>query len=418
VDTIPAFRLWRWRVIAGVGLSVLALAPAIGAAAVDPIAIERALRGQLESERVRRQLPGATAAFVLPDGRSGSVAVGTADAQLGLPMLPDSRMPAGSIGKTFVAALALALVADGRITLEDKLSKWLGDESWYSRLPNGSDITLRHLLTHTSGVSEHVVAAGFAALVRERLATDPGVVIDPRELVGFILDVPPRFPVGKDYFYTDTGYILLQLALEKAGGFGLMEEVTRRFLYPLQLGHTAPASGRLHAGVVQGYLYQPENWSTKSATPGASVLQLPSTALEQGVFRWNPLSEWAGGGFISNSSDLARWAWTLYQGRALPAAVAGLMVRDAELNMGPEGSAYGLGVAIRHSARGREWSHNGVYPGYRSAMLYLPDCHIAVAFQMNNDRLTSDELRAMGIALTDVVLTPYRDHRGAQCVSR
>jgi hypothetical protein len=94
------------------------------------------------------------------------------------------------------------------------------------------------------------------------------------------------------------------------------------------------------------------------------------------------------------------------------------MVRDAEVNMGPEGFAYGLGVAIRHSARGREWSHNGVYPGYRSAMIYFTDCRIAVAFQMNSDRLTSDELRAMGIALTDVVLKPYRQHRGAQCVSR
>jgi D-alanyl-D-alanine carboxypeptidase len=405
MDSISAFRSWRWCLMASVCLSVLALARAANAAAVDPAAIERALRTQLESERVQRQFHGATAAFVLPDGRSGSVAVGTADAELGLPMLPDSRMPAGSIGKTFVAALALALVADGRITLDDKLSKWLGDEPWYSRLPNASDIRLRHLLNHTSGVSEHVVSAGFAKLVRERLVTDPGGAVDPRELVGFILDVPPRFPVGKGYYYTDTGYILLQLALEKAGGFGLMEEVMRRFLYPLQLGHTAPASGRLHAGVVQGYLYQP-------------ALPLPPTALEQGIFRWNPLSEWAGGGFISNSGDLARWAWTLYQGRALPPAVAGLMVRDAELNMGPEGSAYGLGVAIRHSARGREWSHNGVYPGYRSSMIFFPDCRIAVAFQMNSDRVAGDELRAMGIALTDVVLKPYRNHRGAQCVSR
>jgi hypothetical protein len=51
-------------------------------------------------------------------------------------------------------------------------------------------------------------------------------------------------------------------------------------------------------------------------------------------------------------------------------------------------------------------------------MIYLPDCHIAVAFQMNNDRLTSDELRAMGIALTDVVLKFYHHHRGDPCVSR
>jgi D-alanyl-D-alanine carboxypeptidase len=240
---------------------------------------------------------------------------------------------------------------------------------------------------------------GFAALVRERLATDPDHAVDPRELIGFMLDVPPLFPAGAGYRYTDTGYILLQIALEKAGGFNLMDEVTRRFLYPLQLGLTAPASGRLHAGIVQGYIYQP-------------VLPLPSTALDRGIFRWNPLSEWAGGGFISNSQDLARWAWTLYQGRALPPSVAGLMMSEAKRSLEPEGYAYGLGVEFRWSARGREWGHNGIYPGYRSSMIYFPDCRIAVTFQMNRDRLGGTELRAVGIALTDVVLKQYRGEAG------
>jgi D-alanyl-D-alanine carboxypeptidase len=146
----PGFCERRRRTKAAVAVALLALARAAGAAAVDPTAVEWTLRTQLESERLHRGLPGAPAAFVLPDGRSGNVAVGTADAELGLPMKPDSRMPAGSIGKTFVAARALAMVADGTITLDDKLSKWLGEEPWYSRLPNGSEIRLRHLLKHNA----------------------------------------------------------------------------------------------------------------------------------------------------------------------------------------------------------------------------------------------------------------------------
>jgi D-alanyl-D-alanine carboxypeptidase len=393
------------RTLVGLALGALFLASSANATSVDPAAIEGALKAQLEKERLQRQFPGATAAFVLPDGRSGNIAVGLGDAERGLAMLPGSRMPAGSIGKTFVAALALSLVAEGKLGLDDRLSKWLGDEEWFDRLPNGADIRIRNLLNHSAGLKEHVESPAFGELVRDRIAVDPRHAAEPRVLVNFILDQPPLFPVGKGYKYTDTGYIVLQLALEKAGGFRLGEEVVRRFLYPLQLNSTGPAVGQLHAGVVQGYI------STEL------MKGLPQTALEDGIFRWNPLSEWAGGGFISNSLDLARWARALYDGPALPAQVAGLMVDASSLNTAAEGYAYGFAVAVRKGEHGREWGHNGVYPGYRSYMRYFPDCRIAVAFQINTDRIGGEELRAMGAALTGVVLDKYQAATGS-CARR
>src|SRR4051812_9538018 len=169
----------------------------VEAAQVVPADLELAMREQLETDRTRLKFPGATAAFVLPDGRSGRAAVGIGDLERKLPMQPDSRMPAGSIGKTFVAALALSLVAGGKPSLDDPLSRWLGDEDWYRRLPNGADIRIRNLLNHSAGLADHVQTQGFGELVRERILVDPQNAVPPRVLVGFILDKPPLFAVGK-----------------------------------------------------------------------------------------------------------------------------------------------------------------------------------------------------------------------------
>ena len=65
-------------------------------------------------------------------------------------MRPDSLMLAGSVGKTFVAAVALQLIKEGKFALDDKISKYLGKEEWFSRLPNSSEITIRQLMSHTS----------------------------------------------------------------------------------------------------------------------------------------------------------------------------------------------------------------------------------------------------------------------------
>lgn len=362
--------------------------------------LEEALRGRLERERQQLDVPGATAAFVLPDGRSGSVAAGFADLERKRPMRAQTRMPAGSIGKTFVAALALSLVEEGRLSLDDRLSKWLGGEPWYGRLPNGADIRIRDLLNHSAGIQEHVESEGFLDLVRQQVSRDPDAAIEPRALIALVLDRPPLFPAGHGYKYADTGYILLQLAIEKAGGISVWNEVVRRFIYPLQLDATSPAVGRLHPALAQGYL-------SEELLPGQ-----PRTTLDGGVFRWNPVSEWAGGGFISNSTDLARWASALYAGRTSPSDLGARMTTEQNLNRAPEGYAYGLGVVVRQSSHGLVWGHAGVYPGYRSNMSYFVDCQVALATQVNTDRLTGPQMAALSSALADTILNPLRCRRG------
>lgn len=383
------------RVIVIVATAILAALLTTMAPTVFAGDIGHDLQMQLEKQRQEYQFPGATAAFVLPGGRAGQVAVGLSDVELELPMRETSRMPAGSIGKTFVAALALALVSEGTVSLDDKLSRWLGNEAWYGRLPNGSDIRIRNLLNHSSGVGNHLATEGFASEVRTLLAENPESVIEPGTLVGFILDQPPLFPAGEGYAYTDTGYILLQLALEKAGDFEWGEEVMRRFIYPLQLLHTSPADGVTEPGLAQGYV------------EAANPLGLPTTTLDRGVLRWNPKSEWAGGGFISTSGDLAQWMWSLFTGEAIPTEPVALMVSPENLNPSSTEHSYGLGIAVEQGKWGRVWRHRGIYPGYRSSASYYPDCNVSLALQINSDRVTAEALGATDSALADLLLEAH-----------
>jgi D-alanyl-D-alanine carboxypeptidase len=96
--------------------------------------------------------PGATLGVVLANGESFGLAVGFSDRDAKKPMTAADRMLAGSTGKTFAAASALQLIAEGRIELDDKIEKYLGREPWFPRLPNSNDITVRQLMNHTSGL--------------------------------------------------------------------------------------------------------------------------------------------------------------------------------------------------------------------------------------------------------------------------
>src|SRR5690348_9193685 len=115
-------------------------------------ALEAALQTKLDEWHKAGSFPGATLGVVLANGETLSLAVGFSDRDAKTPMTPIDRMLAGSVGKTFAAATALQLVKEGKIGLDDKIEKYLGGESWFSRLPNAKTITVRQLMNHTSGL--------------------------------------------------------------------------------------------------------------------------------------------------------------------------------------------------------------------------------------------------------------------------
>ncbi len=131
--------------------------------------------------------PGATAAYVLRDGTVGSVATGLADIEHSKPMKAESRMLSASIGKTFVGATAIALSKEGVLDLDVPISRWLGYRRWFPRLPNHNKITLRHLLTHSSGLPDHVHMESFATGVSNKWQRKNNP-FSPEELIEFVLN--------------------------------------------------------------------------------------------------------------------------------------------------------------------------------------------------------------------------------------
>jgi len=339
-------------------------------AAADPAA---AFRHALEALHAEHGFPGATAACVLADGSVLIAATGLADVDAGTPMRPDDRMLAASIGKTLTGAMALALSRQGRLGLDDRLAEWLGDEPWYERLPNHGTITLRHLLRHRSGVPDHVYDEAFGTEFVQRLAT--GRSFAPRELIGYVLDEEPLFPPGEGFAYTDTGYVLLGLVIEKATGESYYDGVTRRFLEPIGLAQTSPSDRRDLAGLVPGYLADDNPFG------------LPAKTLtEDGLLVFHPGLEWTAGGFVSNSRDLARWGAALFGGVAMPGDYLPLLLASAPIDPTRPAARYGLGVAeFRGGHFGDVYGHAGWIPGYTSSLRHYTDHGVTIAFQVNTD---------------------------------
>lgn len=339
----------------------------------DVSALEQRFQLGIEAIGRKYELPGMTAAYVLPDDRVVAFAYGLADRETGAPMTRDTRMPTSSVGKTFVAATTLALAQDGKLSLDDKIEKWLGKESWFADLPNGPLLTIRHLLTHRGGLGNHVGDRMLGERARQGLRDFGADFCFPHEeLVGFVTHRDPLFEPGRGYFYTDTGYILVGMIIERAGGASYFDQIGERFLRPLQLNFTEPADRRDLANIAAGYLRLKNPWG------------LPEKTLVDGKLCFNPANEWTGGGLVSNPQDLARWAKLLFEGRVLPKPYVEELVATAPVDH-DKTTKYALGVVVSENDFGISYGHGGRFLGYVSHVAYYPEQRVAVAAQVNID---------------------------------
>ncbi|MCB9654616.1 MAG: beta-lactamase family protein [Deltaproteobacteria bacterium] len=349
---------------------------------------------QREVERVcaALKLPGMTAAYALPNGVVGGAAAGYADLERHTSMTMRSRMLAASVGKSFVAATALALAQEGALDLDAPIATVLSDRAWLSRLPNYDTITTRHLLMHASGLPDHVHRPEFARDVALHWR-DLDRAFSPETLVEYVFDGPALFPAGQGWSYSDTGYILVGLIIEKTTGRPYEEALVRRFLEPLGLDATTPSNRRVLPGLATGY------------TAAENPLGLPAkTTTAPGVMAWDPAIEWTGGGLVSTPRDLVVWARALYEGRALPTSDVDDLMRSVAVGSEDSGVRYGAGVAIhQRTVLGPSYGHGGTIPGYVSSMRYYPRYGFAVAFQINTDVDVTDSVTDIERRLAEIV---------------
>lgn len=328
------------------------------------------MQQQLDSITQSDGLPGLTLAAVLPDGRLVSLASGWEDVELKKNMPVGGQMFTGSTGKTFVSALVLQLVAEGRLGLDDKVSTFFQgqEEAWYHRLPNAAELTVRSLLNHTSGLPRYIFQDSFLKEVK----ANPMRSWTPRECLAVLFGLPALHAVGQGWGYSDTNYLLLGLIIEKITGDTFYHQAQTRLLGPFNLRHTYPSTQRALPGLVQGYIGED------------NFFGLPKKTVENGLYAMNPQFEWCGGGFVTNVDDLAYWMKWLHGGQVLSPEVYGQLVAAVDFRTGqPAAAGYGLGCFVWQSELGKFLGHAGLMPGYLTQAEYSEKYGFAIALQAN-----------------------------------
>jgi D-alanyl-D-alanine carboxypeptidase len=351
-----------------VALGILCTAGLLRSATPKLLELQAHTQARLNEFQSVNGFPGATMAVMLPSGEEFVVAAGLSNLETKAPMRPTDRMLAGSIGKTFFATIFLRMISAGQMHLDDKISLYLKDERWFQHLPNANDITVRMLMNHTSGIPEYAELPEFTKHIPE----NPDKDWSPEECLSFIFDKPAPFPAGQGWSYADANFLVLALAAEKVLHHRLYDDIERTILKPLRLEDTRPSTSRTLPGLITGY-----------SMPN-SPFPFVGAMVRGGKLAFNPKFEWAGGGFLSSSHDLARWAFSLYGGKVLTPAELQEMEVGVPAKTG-KGDEYGLGVQIRHTDLGITYGHGGWFPGYLSEMEYFPGQRVAMAMQINTD---------------------------------
>lgn len=282
----------------------------------------------------------------------------------------DTLFRIASITKTFTAAAILELSERGKLGLDDPLTQYLPDYPVH-----GAEITLRHLLTHTAGIP-NVTDLGRAW--SDQVARELG----PDEMLALWKDRPLDFTPGEVFKYSNSGYYLLGLVIEKVSGKPYGEFLREAFFEPLGMERTRlDSNGDVIADRAQGYAYR-DGAFHNDALIGMS----------------QPFSS---GALLSTADELARWMGALAGGRLLDPATFEEMRTPYLLASGEE-TGYGMGLSLESVAGHECVAHGGDIFGFTSFLAYFPEGELAIAALSNSEALHAkgvvEELAAFVIA--------------------
>ncbi|MEU4794872.1 serine hydrolase domain-containing protein [Streptomyces sp. NPDC023327] len=297
---------------------------------------------------------------------------GVGDLRTGRPRSAGERYRVGSITKTFVATVLLQLEAEGRLSLDDKVDRWLPGVV-RGNLHDGRRITLRQLLNHTSGIFNYRDDEEFVrtyilkdAFYKTRYDT---VALDRH--VKYAMTNKPYFTPGSSWQYSNTNYSLAAMVIEKATGNPYGEEIRRRIITPL----------RLRATSVPGTNPRVPRPSSRAYAKLAESTDGPS----HDVTELNPTRAGGGGDIISGAADLNRFYSALLRGELLPKKQLAEMKTTVEAKGLPK-VRYGLGLAERELSCGvTVWGHHGGITGWTSEAVTTADGRHSLAFNFNGD---------------------------------
>ena len=348
------------------------------AATVTHADLDPALAGELQAVldgfRAERPTVGVAAAVVLVDGARWAGGSGLLDqADSASAMLGDSRSVVGSITKTFVAALVMQLIEEGRLSLKTRLSRW------FPEYPFAGSIRVRNLLQHTSGLRDYFTHPDYARLVYRR----PDHHWTTQEILGLVRN-KLLFTPGQGWSYSNTNYLFLGLIAERITGHSLATELRARFFDPLSLTQTYfQGDEPPPPGSAAGYLLK--KGSFVGYADGSDYRPNTSAATVA----------WAAGAIVSSAADIATWTDALYGGHVVSAKSLARMTSFND-------SSYGLGTQLLDAGGWRAWGHTGSLRGYVALTMYLPDRGVTVTVLINRGRIRPEPVaRELALALLE-----------------
>jgi CubicO group peptidase (beta-lactamase class C family) len=292
--------------------------------------------------------PGASL-LVVRDGKPiVRRSYGLADVEGNVAATPETNFRLASVTKQFTATAILLLMQDGKLTLDDRVRKWLPS------LPAALDsVTITHLLTHTSGIVDYedVMPKGTTVQVHD---ADVLRLLESQDST--------YFKPGSKYQYSNSGYSLLSLIVERASGMSFARFLNERIFVPLGMTHTVAHQEGIStvANRAFGYTMKDGKWTRKDQSTTSAVL--------------------GDGGIYSSIDDLAKWDAALYDSRLLNDASRNLAFSPHIATDQPD-VKYGFGWRIS----GETLWHSGETSGFRNVIVRYPTRRLTVVILTNRD---------------------------------
>jgi CubicO group peptidase (beta-lactamase class C family) len=310
------------------------------------------------AEMARKHIPGVSLAVVRRGRVIRAEGYGVADLEHAVPVTPQTVFKIGSVSKQFLATGIMLLAQDGRLSVDDPITKYITNapESWRG-------ITVRHFLTHTSGV------------LREGPAFDALKVQADSIVIGSAFARPLEFPTGSKYQYCNVCYFTLADIIARVSGKPWDEFLAERVFRPMGMTATRTTTTTdIVPHRARGY-----TWRDNAYVNAPDLLALRPS-----------------GAFLSTVLDLAKWDAVLYGDRVLTKSSRAAMWTPVRLT---DGSSYGYGFGWSLDSLDGHWQvhHGGSLPGFRAEMARFPNDSLTVIVLTNADAARPDEI-ATGVA--------------------
>lgn len=300
-----------------------------------------------KAEMQKQHIPGLSLAVV----RAGKVikakGYGFANLELNVPATPQTVFLSGSVGKQFTAAAIMLLVEDGKLALDEKLSKYLPGtpESW-------KDITIRRLLTHTSGITDYQPDIDF-----KRDYTDT-------EMIQTFAKYPLDFPTGDYWSYSNLGYVTLGILIKQVTGKFYGDFLKERVFTPLGMTNTRVYSeSDLVPNRAAGYYWIKDGYKNQ----------------EYVTQNWNQTAD---GSLLFTVLDMAKWDAALYSKKLLKQSTLDALWTPVKLNNGYE-APYGFGWSLGDYRGRRLIEHGGAWLGFKTQISRYVDDKLTVIVLAN-----------------------------------